>query len=118
MRSLLFLFLCGFISCKTKIEKNALLGSWMVLQDESKYPKADIIDKLTFYTNDSLKIELIINGKLNQLFSGTYKIDKKKNVIVTKVNSVEVTFEVVALTGKRLILKDYNRNTITNYVRL
>ena len=118
MRSLLLLLLCGFISCKTKIEKNALLGSWTVIQDESKYSKSGIIDKLTFYPNDSLKIELIIEGKLTQFFSGTYKIDKKRNIIITRDNSAEVEFEVVALTGKRLILKDYNSKKITNYKRL
>ncbi len=117
MRTLLLLFFCGLISCETSIEKNTLLGSWTGVQDDSKYPIGGF-DKLTFYPNDSIRIELYIDDKLNQSFSGTYRIDKKRSTVITKVNSVEVQLEIIALSGKRLIVKDNNIGKITNYKRV
>lgn len=118
MRILIILILFAFISCKTEITEDILLGSWTVDQDESKFPKAGFFDKLTFYPNDSLTIEMILEGKLNQFKSGKYKIDKERNLIITRVDTMEIESEIVTLSEKKLVLKDHKRKVITNYKRL
>jgi hypothetical protein len=118
MRLLIILFLSALVSCKPKIDTSKLRGSWTIDQDESKYPKAGSVDKLTFYPNDSLTIEMIIDGKLNQFFSGKYKIDKERNVIITRVDTVEVQSEIVSLSERKLVLKDHKRKITTKYKRL
>ncbi|MEJ8844477.1 hypothetical protein WG954_18940 [Lacibacter sp. H375] len=118
MRFLIILLLSFFVSCKFKIDTNDVLGSWTIEQDELKYPKTGFSDKATFFPNDSLRVEMFRDGKLDQFFVGTYKMDNERNTITTKLDTLEVEFEIVTLSEKKLVLKDRKRKTITNYKRL
>jgi hypothetical protein len=118
MRILALYILFVIASCQTTISKEKLLGSWTTEQDESKYPKNGVLDKLTFFENDSFKFEMYLNGKLHESFSGKYIFDEKRKLITTKVDTMEFTSEIIELTNSRLSTKNEKMKTISNYKRL
>lgn len=117
MRVLVLFFLFVFVSCKSNTEKEKLLGSWITEQDESKHPKRGISDRLTFFTNDSFKVEMYLNEKMSESFSGKYTLDKKSKLLITVVGSVRTQSEIIELTKDRLSIKQENTKTISNYKR-
>ena len=118
MRILIMLFLSLLTGCNSKMDASIILGAWTIEQDESKYPKAGFTDIATFFPNDSLKVEIYNGSQLNQFFYGTYKVNKKRKTITTRLDKLEVEFEIVSISEKKLVLKDIKRKIITNYKRL
>jgi hypothetical protein len=118
MRVLVLYLLLVFVSCKSSTSKENLLGSWTTDQDESKYPKNGISDKMTFLANDSFRVEMFWNDKLHESFVGGYTLDEKQKLITTKVGSVVTQSEILELTKDRLSIKQQNTKTISNYRRL
>lgn len=118
MRVLALYLLLVFVSCKSSTRKEKLLGTWTTDQDESKYPKNGISDKMTFFANDSFKVEMVWNGKFHESFVGEYTLDEKQKLITTKVGSVVTHSEIIELTKDRLSIKQENTRTISNYRRL
>lgn len=118
MRVLALWLFSVFVSCKSSSIKEELLGTWTTDQDESKYPKNGVLDKLTFLANDSFKVEMFLNNKLHDSFAGRYTLDEKRKLITTKVGSVVTHSEIIELTDNRLSTKQANTKTISNYRRL
>lgn len=121
MRLLLAFILFGLFSCKAKEtrETNAdILGTWTIDQDESKYSKTGFVDRLTFYPDDSMKLEIYLDGKLSETVTGTYKHDKERNILFSTFDTTKVQAEIVVLTKEKLTLKDHERKVITYYKRL
>ena len=103
MRLIIIYFIFAFfVSCKQTGNKNFLLGSWTTDYDKTKYPNNNILDKLTFYENDSLAIEYYLNGKLHESFSGRYSLDERKMILTTEYDTAKFQFEVMNLTKERL----------------
>jgi hypothetical protein len=118
MRVLALYLLLVFASCKSSTSKEILLGTWTTDQDESKYPKNEVSDKMTFFADDSFKVEMFWNNKLHESFAGGYTLDEKQKLITTKVGSVVTQSEILELTKDRLSIKQENTKTISNYRRL
>ena len=118
MRVLVLFLLLVFVSCKSSTSKEKLLGTWTTDQDESKYPKNGVSDKITFLANDSFKVEMFWNDKLQESFAGEYTLDEKQKLIITKVGSVVTQSEILELTKDRLSINQENTKTISNYRRL
>lgn len=118
MRVLALYLLLVLASCKSSASKEKLLGSWTTDQDESKYPKNGLLDKLTFYKNDSFKIEMYMDGKLHESFSGKYKLDEEQKLLFTKVDTMEFQSEIIELTNHRLSTKNTKMKIVSNYKRL
>jgi hypothetical protein len=118
MRILVLYLLFVFVSCKSNTEKEKLLGSWTTEQDESKYPKNGISDRLTFFANDSFKVEMYLSQKMSESFSGKYTFDEKSKLLTIVVGPVKTQSEIIELTTNRLLIKQENTKTISNYKRL
>jgi hypothetical protein len=118
MRALALYLLLVFASCKASTSKEKLPGSWTTDQDESNYPKNGVSDKMTFFANDSFKVEIFWNDRLQESFVGRYTLDDKQELITTKVGSVVTESEILELTKDRLSIKQKNTKTISNYRRL
>ena len=104
------------ISCNESIIEKDILGSWTIDQDEVKYPKSNLIDTMTFFDNGTYTIKVYVDGKLNESFSGNYKIDGKNKIISTVIDSVEYQNKIIILSKKKLSIK--RERTIINYRRL
>lgn len=118
MRIFVLYLLLVFTSCKSGINKEKLLGSWAMEQDESKYPKNGVSDRLTFLANDSFKVEFYLNGKLQESFSGKYRLDEERKIIFMKIDTMEFQSEIIELTNNRLSTKNEEMRSISNYKRL
>jgi hypothetical protein len=118
MRILVLYLLFVFISCKSSTEKEKLLGSWTTEQDESKYRKKGISDRLTFFENDSFKVEMYLDRRMSESFSGKYTLDEKSKRLMTVVGPIKTQSEIIELTNDRLSIKQENTRTISNYKRL
>lgn len=94
------------------------MGSWTTEQDESKHSKNGISDRLTFFANDSFKVEMYLNRKMSESFSGKYTVDEKSKLLVTVVGLAKTQSEIIELTDNKLSIKQENTKTISNYKRL
>ena len=118
MRVLAVCLLIVFASCKSTTTSERLLGTWITEQDGSKHPKSSLSDKLTFDANGSFKVEMFLNDKLHEAFSGIYSLDENQKIITTKVGSVVTRSQIIELTGGRLSIKQENTKEISHYRRL
>jgi hypothetical protein len=90
----------------------------MTTVEDSKYPKNGIMNKTTFYENDSFVVEMYWNDKLQEHYSGKYKLDEGKKLLITKIDTSEFHSEVVELTNKSLVTKLVGTNTVNKFKRL
>ncbi len=114
----LILSLIVFASCKSTVTKEKLLGSWTTEQEDTKYLKNGVFDKMTFFENDSFKVEMYLNEKLHESFSGKYTLDEQEKLITSTIGSIESQAEIIELTSDRLTIKQDRINTISKFRRL
>lgn len=115
---ILCILLAFVVSCKPTINKNNLLGSWTTDYDKAKYPNNNILDKVTFFKGDSLRIEYFLDGKLQESHPGTYSLDEQKMILTTKYDTSNFKFEIVSLTKERLTAKQIGAKNMIVLKRL
>ena len=118
MRNAALFFLIIFASCDTSIRKENLLGTWTTVLDESKYAKDSISDRVTFFQNDSFRVQMFVHGALQDSFFGKYFLDEKRKFISTKIDTVEFEFDIIELSDSRLSTKCKKMKTISHYRKL
>jgi hypothetical protein len=117
MKKIICVLLVALVSCSSGNSKNDIIGSWTLELDKSKPVNAGMSNVMSFYANDSLKIETFNQGKLFRSFAGIYKLDESNKEIITEANNIKTTLKIISLTENRLTLKNENLKMTTNFVR-
>jgi hypothetical protein len=105
-------------SCKPTINKNNLLGSWTTNYDKAKYPNNNISDKVTFFEGDSLRIEYLLDGKLQESHPGRYSLEEQKMILTTQYDTANFKFEVISLTNETMRVKQVGIKNVLVFKRL
>ena len=101
---LIFIAILLLISnCKSEIDADFLFGSWK-LRHVKDNTGLKITDKMTFFEDDSISIEIYSNGKLESKYSGKFKV--ANNILTTKYIGKSVNFEILKLTAVELELQN------------
>jgi hypothetical protein len=105
-------------SCKSQVDKKSLYGSW-TLENVIDNSGNKMHDKVTFQRNDSITIEIFMNGSLFHHYKGKYRLETDSKLLLTQLDTFPATkFEVVKLTDRNLELKRLQTNKIDRYKRL
>jgi hypothetical protein len=106
-----------FIACGKEIEFDKLSGSWKT-ENVIDQSGQNATDKMTFYSKDSICVEIFTNRKLVEKYIGNYKLNKKTNAITIQYkNQPAFDFEIIQLTDKELAFKNFKNNAINKCVR-
>lgn len=105
-----------FASCADQVASHQLSGSWKS-RDAVDKTNQNASDRMTFFNGDSLKVEIITNGKLFSQMNGTYKLDSIARLLTTIYNDTAFTFQIIHLDEGKLELKDCGNNKIVKFVR-
>jgi len=110
--------LLSVVSCDDKkLDPKLILGSW-TMSDIANNTGVIITNKISFYENGSVCVEILVNGKLSSQFKGKYTLDTRKRVLSTDINDrISSGFEVMRLTEKELVLKDHRFGRRIRYIR-
>ncbi len=116
----LILFLVFIVSCTSKNETLEILQSapWTSNQVKANQ-NGKFQDKLTFFKNDSFKVEMYYKGRsFGQSYSGKYFFKKDENKLTIEVNSVQSNFNIIAISEDSFSLKETRTNTVTSFKKL
>jgi hypothetical protein len=118
MRTLIFFVAFSFIlACEEKTDANNILGSWR-LRDVVNKSEYDMSDKMTFFPNDSVSVEIFQDGEIVNQISGTYQIDPINEQLISLFkNEVATKFDIVRLTSSELELSNPETKRVDRYVR-
>lgn len=111
-----------FSSCENKIDTKLIVGRW-ASKDVVDKTGLNAKDKLTFYKNDSMTIEIFTDGKLYSKMFGIYKIDSTTKTLnisakdTTENINITYTHDLIKLTQTELELKYQNSKSISRYIR-
>lgn len=114
----IYILLIALTSCTYGFRKEDLYGSWTEMYDENKYPKNLIRDKMTFYRNDSFKVELFYKDQINNSFTGKYHFDEFNKQITAIVDGPSYTSRIIELTKTHLTIQNDSARMRSFYVRL
>jgi hypothetical protein len=104
-------------SCSEKQNSNFLIGSWK-LRDVVNNTGENTSDKITFFENDSISIEILQDGKLIEQYSGTYQLDTVRNELTSIYrDSMATTFEIELLSESELELYNPHTKRVDRYLR-
>lgn len=113
--SLLMIFT---LSCNSKSPEQLIIGTW-TLNNVINTTDTSVTDKITFYKNDSLLIEIIVNNKIENRYAGTYNISGDNKYITSLIEKFPPQkFEIITLSDKRLELRLIGKKHIDQYKRM
>jgi len=111
------LLLLTSISCSSKqLDPKLIIGSWK-MRDVINNTGLNATDKVTFYENDSISLEILVDGELNSQLKGKYILDTVNNTLTTKIDDLSSQSEVIKLTETEMELKDEKTGKLIRYIR-
>lgn len=115
---ILFLISLTSLSCANRQpDKRFIIGSWK-MRDVVNNTGLNTTDKITFYENDSIYVEILVDNKVNSQLKGKYFLDTESKTLTTIIND-ETSFrsEVIKLTETEMELKDETTEKIIRFIR-
>lgn len=118
VRTLLFFVLIySMNSCAEKQNSNFLIGSWK-LRDVVNNTGQNVSDKMTFFENDSISIEILQDGKVIEQYSGKFQLDTVRNELTAIYrDSIATTFQIELLSESELELYNPNTKRVDRYLK-
>ncbi len=106
------------MSCANKqLDSKLILGSWK-MRDVVNSNGLNTTDKVTFYENDSIYVEILVDNKVNSQLKGKYILDTKNETLKTIINDATTSrSEVIKLTETEMELKDEKTEKIIRFIR-
>lgn len=107
------------MSCTNRqLDPKLILGSWK-MRDVVNSLSLNATDKVTFYENDSIYVEILVDNKVNSQFKGKYILDTKNETLETIINDATSSrSEVIKLTETEMELKDEKTDKIIRFIRI
>ena len=119
MRNLiLFLISLTSLSCANRQpDKKLIIGSWK-MRNVVNSTGLNATDKVTFYENDSIYVDSLVDNKVNSQLKGKYVLDTESETLTTIINDeTSSRSEVIKLTETEMELKDEKTEKIIGFIR-
>ncbi len=115
---IVILWLSTLVSCTNKqLDPKLIIGSWK-MRDVVNHTDLNATDKVTFYENDSIYVEILVDNKVNSQLKGKYILDTESETLTTMINDeTSSPSEVIKLTETEMELKDEKTEKIIRFIR-
>ncbi len=115
---IVILWLSTLVSCTNKqLDPKLIIGSWK-MRDVVNHTDLNATDKVTFYENDSIYVEILVDNKVNSQLKGIYILDTESETLTTMINDeTSSRSEVIKLTETEMELKDEKTEKIIRFIR-
>lgn len=115
---ILYILTLTSMSCANRqLDPKLILGSWK-MRDVVNGAGLNATDKVTFYENDSIYVEILVDNKVNSQLKGKYSLDTESETLATIINDeTSSRSEVIKLTETEMELKDEKTEKIIRFIR-
>lgn len=106
------------MSCANRqLDPKLIHGSWK-MRDVVNNAGLNATNKVTFYENDSIYVEVLVDNKVNSQLKGKYVLDSESKTLATVFNDeTSSRSDVIKLTETEMELKDETTEKIIRFIR-
>ncbi len=89
-----------------------------MMRDVVNQTGMNITDRMIFLSNDSLRLEILVDGQIKELMLGKYNVNQESNILTIHYNdTLSLRLKILKLTRSDLEIYNFTENKSYRCIR-